>query len=108
MTSLERQRPIAMLVSRFRPGRLVVNPAFDAADEREIPGVARHEDESMIASGRSNQAIVQKTAAEPSRTQMSALNQSSHDERRPRPRQMGRGNDPPEILERSKPVLAVL
>jgi hypothetical protein len=41
-------RPMAVrLASRFRPGRLVPNPAFDLGDE--IAGVSSHEDESVIS-----------------------------------------------------------
>ena len=36
------------LVSGFRPRRLVPNPAFDLADEREVARVSSHEDESVI------------------------------------------------------------
>ena len=96
------------MVSRCRPGRLVPNPAFDLADEREIAGVSRDEDESVIAGGCGDQAVVEKTAAEPSRAQMSTLDQPSHDERRPRPGRVAGGDDAPEILEWSHPVLAVL
>lgn len=40
------------LASRFRPGRLVPDPTFDLADEREIAGVSSHEDESVISGRR--------------------------------------------------------
>jgi hypothetical protein len=96
------------LVSRSRPGRLIPNPAFDLADEREIAGISSHEDESVISGGRRYQTVVQKTAAETAWAQVSALDQPSHDERRPRPGRVAGSNHPPEILERSNPVLVVL
>lgn len=96
------------LVSRFRPGWLVQNPVFDLANEREVACVSGHDDESVISDGRGDQAVVQKAAAEASRAQVPTLDKSGHDERRPCPGWVARGNDASEILERGNPVLVVL
>jgi ABC-type transport system involved in cytochrome c biogenesis ATPase subunit len=100
--------PRIIALSRFRPGGLVSNPAFDLTDEGEIGGVSSHDDESVIAGGRGDQAVVQEAPAEAARAEVSTLDQSSHDERRPGPGPMAGRDDAPQILERSDPVLVVL
>jgi hypothetical protein len=74
---------------------------LNLADERKITSVSGHENEPVFSGGRSDQAVVQETAAETSRAQMSTLNQSSHNERRARPGGVAGGNDAPEIVEGS-------
>ena len=62
----------------------------------------------MISSGRGDQAVVQKTAAETSGAEMSTLDQSCRDERCPHPGRVAGCNDAPQIFEGSNPVVAVL